>query len=178
MSIDVTFRAFAAAFAARTIEWQQPPVSDDRRRQILPATTRNRMVEIFNGSTVLLGVSVISIFLISTAVAVVFASIALFVRYVVQRELFPRVENLKITKAALVGLNPTFDDKSILDDVNDNDQITIAGTFQVGGAEPKALLKIFGFVLWMDKEPLPPVRPERRGSAGVGGALRAAIGLG
>ena len=159
MSINISFTEFATSLAERTISWQQPPVSDDRKRQILPATMRNRMVEIFNGSTVLLGISFLSVLLISAAVAVVFGSIALCVRSIVQNELLPKVQ-LRVTKAELDSPVFELEDRNVTKDMEPLERATITGTLHFGRA-PKALLTIFGHVLWRDKEELPPIRPNR-----------------
>ncbi len=70
--------------ANRALDSQQ--VSDNRKKQILPVTKYNTLVDIFHASTVLLVVAVVSAILFAYTTAFVFGSIALFTRATTLKE--------------------------------------------------------------------------------------------
>lgn len=88
MPIHITIDQAVSKAAVLLMSGQTPPLSDDRQAQILPAKKFNLLVDIFNGSTILLTVAVASAILFAYTMAVCLGAMALFSRWTAERELF------------------------------------------------------------------------------------------
>jgi len=87
MPIHITLDRGVDWIASRSISFEQPPVSDDRKAQILPAKKYNLLVTAFNVSTVMLVVAVASTLFFAYSAAVAWGALGLLTRSMTEKEL-------------------------------------------------------------------------------------------